>query len=445
MNFINYPNINSQNFYKVFIFSIFSLLPISFVFGNLAININIIIVDLSLIIYSLKFNDWKWTKDNFFKLLLIIQFYLIANSIYGIFFSTNYEFFNNYHKQLTYNEVIYDGLYRSLGFIKFILLVFSFSLLGKFGIRLENLIKVWSTIILIILFDVFFEKIFGNNIIGNISPDRTRIISFFGTEMIVGAYLLLFGFIISSYWIDIKNIKYSYKIFFNFLIVIVPFAIFASGEKSNFIKSILIFSILFYFIPIDKLVINKKKLILILIVSLISLFSFHDYTKIKYKTFYKRIFNQDNNKILDFSTIRYFNHYEAAWNIFKDNPTLGIGNKNFRWHCHKPKYFNKEKKLSQSRCSTHPHQVHFELLSEQGVLGYILILGILLNFLIKIVINSYKKNEILKFSLSIYLIIFLIPLLPGGGIFSTTSGANFWLAIALLNYLINKKKNKKLI
>ena len=440
MNFTNYTNTNTniQNFYKICIFVIFSLLPISFVLGNLAININIFLADLALILYSIKLNDWKWIKDKFFKLLIIIQLYLIIGSIYSIFFIVNYEFFDANHK-----HVVYDGLYRSLSFLKFILLVFSFSLIGKFKIKLDDLFKVWSLVIFIILFDVFFEKIFGYNIIGKISPDQSRIISFFGEEMIVGSYLLLFGFMISSYWIEKKNLKYIYKIFFNLLIVLIPFAIFVSGEKSNFIKSIIIFSALFYFIPINKLIIDKKKLIFILITALITLFYFNDYTRIKYTEVIKRTFIlNDNEKISDFENIKYFYHYSVAWKIFKDNPILGVGNKNFRWDCHRPKYFSTEKKLSEQMCSTHPHQIHFELLSEQGIVGYIIIMGILLNFTIKLIINSYKKNQIFNFSLCLYIIAFLLPLLPGGGIFSTYSGSNFWLVIALLNYLNNNEKNR---
>ena len=450
MNFINYPNINNKNLYKFLVFTTFSLLPISFILGNSAININIILADLLLILYSIKFNDWKWTKDNFFKLLIIIQFYLVISSIYSIFFTTNYDFFNTHHKHLIndgiiHDGIIYDGLFRSLNFLKYILLVFSFSLINKFKIELNNLIKAWSIVVFIILFDVFFEKIFGNNILGNVSPDQTRIISFFGEEMIVGSYLLLFGFIISSYWIDKKNIKHSYKIFFNILIILIPFAIFISGEKSNFIKSIIILFVLFIFIQKDKLVIQKKKLIFILILALVSLFYFNDYTRIKYSEILKRtrILNENKNinlRLLDFTFVTYFYHYDVAWKIFKDNPVLGVGSKNFRWQCHKPEYFNSKKKLSAARCSTHPHQVHFELLSEQGAIGYMLIMGILLNFFIKVTINSYKKNNTLRSSTSLYFIIFLIPLLPGGGIFSTYSGSSFWLAVALLNYLNNSKK-----
>ena len=54
--------------------------------------------------------------------------------------------------------------------------------------------------------DVFFEKFTGRNIIGNISPDGSRIVSFFKDELIVGGLIFCFGYSSSTYFInDSKN------------------------------------------------------------------------------------------------------------------------------------------------------------------------------------------------------------------------------------------------
>ena len=50
----------------------------------------------------------------------------------------------------------------------------------------------WSCIIVFIIFDIFFESIFGHNIIGYESPDATRIVSFFKDEAVVGAFNFMF-------------------------------------------------------------------------------------------------------------------------------------------------------------------------------------------------------------------------------------------------------------
>jgi len=340
---------------------------------------------------------------------------------------------------------MYEGLYRSFGFSKYVILVFSFSLIEKLKIKLDFIIKIWSLIILITVFDVFFEKIFGHNVFGFISPDHTRIVSFFKNEMVVGAFLLLFGIIILTYFIDQKDKKKIYKIFFNIFIILLPITIFITGERSNFIKISIILFTLFIFIPREKFFINKKNTILALFIGMVLLFNFNENIKQKYTEFFGRIAVSKNQNSQDlFENIIYFSHYDVAWKIFKDNPLIGIGSRNFRWECHKWKYFNKNNKYSEQRCSTHPHQIHFELLSEQGIIGYILILGILLNYTLRVLVRSYKNIEIFKFSVALYIITYLLPLLPSGSMFSTFSGSNLWIMLSLLYYLHEVKKDGNL-
>ncbi len=427
---MNYINSSNHNFFNYLILILFSLLPISLILGNLAININIICLNISLIIYSIIFNDWRWAKSKLFKSLILIQIYLIFNSIYAITFKIDYEY-------------IYQGLFRSLGFIKYILLVFSFSLIFKFKLNFTSIVKVWSIVVFITIFDVFFEKFFGHNIFGFISPDHSRVVSFFKNEMVVGAFLLLFGLISSTYFLDLKDKIRIYKILFNILIILLPITIFITGERSNFIRTIIILSIIFIFIPNKKFFIDKKKTLLILFIGIFLLFNFNQNIKQKYTEFFERISVSKNNNSKDlFENIIYFSHYDVAWKIFKENPLLGVGSKNFRWDCHKKKYFNKDKKYSLQRCSTHPHQIHFELLSEQGLIGYFLILGILLNYVLKALYGAYKKVEIFKFSISLYILVYLLPLLPSGSMFSTFSGSNLWIMLSILYYLEEIKKDE---
>ena len=71
-----------------------------------------------------------------------------------------------------------------------------------------------------------------------------------------------------------------------------------------------------------------------------------------------------------------------SYKIYKDNKLFGVGLKNFRIECNKEKYLNPEYERSIHRCATHPHQIHFEILSETGIFGYI-------SFLIFILISIY--------------------------------------------------------
>jgi hypothetical protein len=78
------------------------------------------------------------------------------------------------------------------------------------------------------------------------------------------------------------------------------------------------------------------------------------------------------------------------------------------------------------------------MLSEQGMLGYVFLLYIMLIFFKDNLEKANLSKNIFHYSALLYLIIFFIPLLPGGSIFSSFSGSNFWIIFSITN-LINKK------
>ena len=84
---------------------------------------------------------------------------------------------------------------------------------------------------------------------------------------------------------------------------------------------------------------------------------------------------------------------------------------------------------------------NLDILSEHGLIGYCLIFILLAKFVISVIKNFDSNDNNIKKSLIIFLLIFLIPLLPSGSIFSTFNGSYFWLIISMLNYL--NIKNKK--
>ena len=134
-------------FNKISIF-LFYLLPISLISGNFAVNLNILLIDTLALYYCYQNKNWDWIKDDIFKLLIIFNFFLIINSI-------------TIHYLNLIGPSNYDGLIRSLTFSKFILFVYAFKILILDKKTLDKIIKVWSIIIGIVIFDVFFESYFG--------------------------------------------------------------------------------------------------------------------------------------------------------------------------------------------------------------------------------------------------------------------------------------------
>ena len=164
-------------------------------------------------------------------------------------------------------------------------------------------------------------------------------------------------------------------------------------------------------------------------------------SKNRYFELYKRIqIVEPNTTILEkLENIRYIAHFDAAIKMFKSHPVSGVGNKNYRKECSKDVYYEKKIKFSEQRCSTHPHQIHFEILSEQGLLGYIIIIYFLTMFLVKNIKVFLQTKNVFHLSNIAYLTLFLMPILPGGGIFSTFNGSTFWIIFSLCNRIYEKK------
>ena len=404
----------------------FCILPISLIVGNFATNINILLIDILFIIISFNKKYWIWSRKKLFLILIILWIYQIVNSALP-------------HYDIE-NEM---SLTRSLGFIRFVIFFFAVNFFfTQFPKILKKIFLFWTIILMVILFDTIFETIFGSNIIGNVSPSKRRVVSFFGDELVVGAYILGLGYLISGYLISIDSSLKVKKIIYNLILFLVPVCIFFSGERSNFIKASIIFFLMILFIKENLLIIKKKYFFLFFLVTII-LTTF--VSKEIYNThtqFFKRIvYSKNQNFFKSFENITYFAHYEVAWQIFKDDPIIGVGGKNFRHRCSAQKYYDSNIKYTSKRCSTHPHQVHFELLSEHGLIGYIFIISLILIFCIRNFKYFLIKKNTLHLASILYVFLVFAPLIPSGSIFTTFNATFFWINFSIC-YFCYKNKDK---
>ena len=102
------------------------------------------------------------------------------------------------------------------------------------------------------------------------------------------------------------------------------------------------------------------------------------------------------------------------------------------------KYFNAEIKYTHERCSNHPHQAHLEILSEQGVVGYLIIIFLIFNLLINSFKIYCKTGDVTHLSSILFVVTFFIPLLPSGSLFSTFNASIFWINFSLAHAFLNK-------
>ena len=82
-------------------------------------------------------------------------------------------------------------------------------------------------------------------------------------------------------------------------------------------------------------------------------------------------------------------HYKVALQVFNNNKFFGVGLRNYRQEVRNEKY--------DRDASIHPHQVHFEILSELGLIGYILFISVFSFILFQSVKLYLKKKTILGY------------------------------------------------
>ena len=129
---------------------------------------------------------------------------------------------------------------------------------------------------------------------------------------------------------------------------------------------------------------------------------------------------------------QYGAHYNVAKEIFKDNLFFGVGIKNFRVESAKDKYDNLNHPLNIVRSATHPHQIHYEFLSETGLFGYVSFLIFIFLSLYWSIKNYLINKNIYQLSSILFVITSLSPLLPSGSFLSTYTSSIFWLNYAIM-------------
>ena len=406
------------NIYKLnFLLLIF--LPISLLIGTLISEITIGLIVINFLIYSYLNKYWGWTKTVEFKILILFWLYLIINFITAI------------------NPML--SISRAIFFIRFIIFVFAIIEIFK-DKKIERIIFFyWLAIMLVVIFDIYVEFIYGKNLIGNTSTYEGRISSFLGKELKIGHFLYSIFLPIFSYFLfnlknKINNRNYFALLFF-FGIIVAMSAIILTGERANSIKSF--FCFILFFILIKDFKIQKN---IILFISLFFLMIFISKQKERF-TFlgdYQRLSGNNYNYSEYIKNSLHGSHYITAWKIFKNYPYLGVGNKNFRIECSKEIYYDKSFKLSEYRCSTHPHQIYFEFLSELGIFGTVIILYFIIYILFKSFFSYFKNYNIVLLSSALFILSNFIPLIPSGSFFTSFGAALFWLNIGILLSNLNK-------
>ena len=386
------------------------LLPIGMLIGTAVSEIIITSISFIFLIYIFK-KKIEIIIDKYFNFLFLIWLCLILN----YFFSINQEL----------------SLLRSFGFFKYIIFIFAMKYLFSKNKNITFFFSFLIFIVLITTFDIHYENYFKKNILGFISSDEKRIASFLRDELKIGYFLLGFSLISIGYYFEkIKN-KKSLNLFIigYFSILIILSAIWLTGEKANSLRALICFFLFLFFIKNN---FKFKKIISIVIIILpILIYFFSDRIKDRFDSY---LFPEPGNTSLlgTFQKSHHGAHYYTAFKIFLDYPFFGVGNKNFREQCSNVKYYNKSYERINQRCSTHPHQIYLELLSEHGLIGTTIILFAIFYSIFKSFLNYKKNNNLIQLCAILFLTCNFLPVLPNGSFFTSFNASIFWFNYSLM-------------
>ena len=421
------------------VLKIYYLLPIFFVTGPFLPDLVITTSSLFFIIYFLKY-ERQYLVNNFFYFFLVFYLFIIFSS-------------------LNSNDFIFS-LKSSLPYVRIIIFpLIIYYLLEKKILNLITLSKILLFVIIFLSLDSIYQFIFGYNVIGFKSPLNYRVTSFFNDEAILGSYISkILPLLISIYiYINHKSKDFSAIIYYvTFFLGII--CIFLSGDRMPF------GTILLYIILINIFYFEKKQFILLLslIFAIIVLISLNNSLKNRYinmtllqlfegdikidkkfqideknieEKFNFELKNILNNKILFFSR-PHQEHLKTAYSIFKDNKIIGSGPNTFRLNC-TPKFHE-----HQSRCSTHPHNIYIQLLSETGIIGFIFLISIFFYFVYKIFYSSLNKDRLQVFIFA-HLFVSIFPISTYGNFFNNYNSIMLFFPVGFYLYMLKNNKNYK--
>ena len=406
------------------------LIPLALIIGPFIADLFVVLCSLLFLFFSISKKEFKYFKNIFFLTFICLCFYLLIRSIFSNDYLLSLESSLFYFRFGLFSLAIWHILENDKSFIKTFYIFFIFTFL-------------------ILFIDSFYQFFTGYNLLGY-KYNGIRLSSFFGQEMVLGNYIsrlmpLLIGVILYYH----NSSKISLIIGFLFLILS-DVLIYISGERSAFFFLILTTIILVMISNKWKLLRLISFIVSVVIITFVSLYNPSVKERMIDATINQTNINED--KIYLFS-YEHTSLYNTAINIFHDNPIFGVGTKMFRVICNDEKYrlvdIVNETELVRS-CSTHPHNVFLQLLTETGLVGFlpvfVLFIFIVYQFCRQAVATWLKKTSHLSdFQICLYISIMLSiwPLIPSLNIFNNWISIIFYLPVGFLLFTYEAHNNKR--
>ena len=411
-----------------------SAIPLSFIAGNMIININIILLIISAFvifgknIFGLKFHLLDKLILSFFFLILITG---IIND------------FHFYSIKLAWKGY-FATIIKSIFFFKylFIYLILRY-LIEKEIINLKLFFLTCSLSSIFVSLDIFYQFYNGEDIFGYKST-KFKLGGPFGDELIAGSFIQRFS--IFSFFVIPLFFSKEYSKFLRYLIPILFLIFFVGIILSGNRMPLLLFILSIFLIVLFQKQTRKYFLPFIIIFSLTfyALFTLNEKVRINFLAFYAQVNGiveiVANKDFYSKKAPPYYKEFFTFYDTWLMHKYIGGGIKNFRYYCHTRQNIDKNSKFI---CNMHPHNYYLEILTETGLIGFIIISSVFLIILYHSVYRKYISRAILTQNNLIvpFIFLFIIEIFPfksTGSFFTTGSATYLFLLMGILVGLFRK-------
>lgn len=352
-------------------------------------------------------------------------YYTVKNKIYYIYQNKFFYIFIAFCIICIISSLLSDDILLSFESSLFYFRIGIFALLISYLIdKNEDILNYFYyffiTIFSILVIDGYYQYFNGVNFFGqelqlvNKSP---RVSSLFGDETVMDSYLSRLFPLLFALFVRRKN-KTTFEIYFiATLFICIDILIYLGGGRTSFM--FLNLSTVFIILFIDNF--KKFRIITFIIsLSLITMLTLNDNRLLN--RFVKDPINQmgfQKEKKYIFTPL-HDSHMRTAYNMFKEQPIIGVGPKLFRVKCKEKKY--QEGKMP---CNSHPHNFYVQLLAETGFIGFIFLFGTFMYFafqILKFIKYKYINKKLIFSDYQICvlscLLVTIWPFSPNGNFFN---------------------------
>lgn len=411
---------------------LFVLIPLSFIAGNLILNLNI----LFFIIFSIVFYGkgiFEIKLNSLDKLILLFFSFLLFTGIL------------NHFQNLDESSNSFMIITKTIFFFRYFFLYFVIRYLVLNEIINFKFFFISSAIFsLLVSLDLFYQFYSGQDIFGNLPVGR-KFSGPFGDELIAGGYIQRFSlfsfFLLPFFFKSKKNINLIIPLLF----IVYLGAMLISGNRMPVILFLFIMTLI---ILLEKQ--TRKYLITFLVtlsIILILLFNLSSKVKNDFTNFYSTISKLTmalSSKKIDRSVMPdHYAEFETFYDTWLMNKYIGGGVRSFRINCPNRQNIDLDER---STCNTHPHNYYLEILTDLGLIGFFILSAIFLqifyiSFLRKYFLSSNLKDNQLITPFIFLFLAEIFPIKSSGSFFTTGNAVFIFLVLSIIAALARQKNS----